>query len=345
MASRFGAAAGQIVVRLYALAIALVVAWAVYASVAYLFRSVFTPTDVPQRFLDWPARLDADALRRGDVAGVSREAPRAPLGHYHGVDRWFQPDPHNGCTIAGCHSALPHAKRKELRAFANFHAMFLTCQMCHEERAAGPVAARWASTSTGTWTQPPAVLRLMRYIEMEAGQIQDAPYAARETMVSLLSEAVEVTGSAVLEYLTQRIDAAEPGSPLWQHTLARVKEELPAHVRGEYGEKLSPAGPGNEPHKLVPQMAEAEQAMRDVLKTSKPYEAAYQRAHAGIVAKPSGCIGCHGGEPPLLDFESLGYSPARASYLRSTPIAKQIQHIQQGHEFYIPRILEGANGR
>jgi len=344
MASR-GSTAGHVVVRLYALAIALVVAWAVYASVTYLFRSVFRPIDVPQRFLDWPARLDADALLQGDVAGVSREAPRAPLGHYHGVEEWFQPDPHNGCTIAGCHLPLPHTKRKELRAFANFHATFLTCQMCHAQRAAGPIQARWASTSTGRWTQAPAVLRLMRYLDVEAEQIRAAPTVAHQTVVSLLSEVVDVTRSAVLKYLMQRIDAAEAGSPLWRRTLAQIKEEVPAHVRGEYGAKLSPADPGDEPRKLVPQMVEAEQAMRDVPKTSKPYEAAYQRAHARIVARPSGCIGCHGGEPPLLDFESLGYSPARASYLRSTPIAKQIQHIQQGHEFYIPRILEGENGR
>jgi hypothetical protein len=345
MRRRLVAMATKVIPRAYALALVLVVLWAVYASVAYMVRSVFRPRHVPARFLEWAARLEASDLLIPGAAGVTSPAPRAPLGHYHAVDRWYQPDPYNGCTTAGCHSPLPHTQRKAIRAFANLHATFLTCQLCHQKHPAQPVAARWVSTENGTWCEPPALLRLLRYLEIEANQIQRAPDTAQGTIIGLLDQAVSIVHDPMLEYLLQRLRACEPGSPVWQQTLDQLQAELPAHVRGEYGAKLAPADLEAEPRDLARSLARKAEPLLAATKGTKPYKDAWDDIHAEIVARPSGCVACHGGEPPMLDFESAGYPPKRASYLRGTPIARQIQRIQQGQKFYIPRILEGPDAQ
>ena len=133
--------------RTYALLILLLVSAAGYWAVRYLVRTVFYPPEVPAQILQWQGRLDAASLRGKSSAGVERAAPRSPMGHYHQVDQWFQPDASNGCTIGGCHEPLPHGSKIKVAAFANFHATFLDCRMCHQP-AAHPAAARWISTDT-----------------------------------------------------------------------------------------------------------------------------------------------------------------------------------------------------
>ncbi|MFQ6048312.1 MAG: hypothetical protein ACE5K7_02995 [Phycisphaerae bacterium] len=337
--------AKTVVARTYALALVLVVLWALYASLAYVIGSVFTPRRVPPRFLQWAAHLEAGDLFAPRAAGVSGRAPRAPLGHYHAVDRWFQPDPYNGCTTAGCHSPLPHTERKDVRAFANLHATFLTCQLCHQKHPAQPVAARWVSTEDGTWCEPPALLRLLRYLELQTSQIQADPERAHAVIVTLLGRAQSIARDPMLECLMQRLSACDPGSPVWQVTLEQLQAELPAHARGEYGAKLAPADLQAQPRELVRNLAAKAETMLTATKGSRQYKDAWSAIHADIVARPSGCVACHGGEPPRLDFESLGYPPKRAAYLRGMPIARQIQRIQQGQKFYLPRILEGPDAR
>ena len=64
--------------------------------------------------------------------------------------------------------------------------------------------------------------------------------------------------------------------------------------------------------------------------------AIHKQLHEGVIPAPQGCLPCHRGEPPLLDFAALGYSPARIQALQSTPVAEIMQQIREGQPFNLP---------
>lgn len=51
------------------------------------------------------------------------------LYEFHNVDVDAEKDKENLCVF--CHGNVPHAKKKEIRAFLNMHAFFLACETCH----------------------------------------------------------------------------------------------------------------------------------------------------------------------------------------------------------------------
>jgi hypothetical protein len=157
--------ARQLIVRSYSLLMLLVLGWAGYLAFASLLRTVFVPQPVPRRFLEWQGRIDVAALRSENVPGLTGPAARAPLGHYHRVEQWFELDPRNGCTLSGCHDPLPHTKKMKVPSFANMHTTFLACQMCHEPDVHAADSVAWYSTATGQVQPIPAVLRLRNYLE------------------------------------------------------------------------------------------------------------------------------------------------------------------------------------
>ena len=183
MSKKFRKVLHSVRIRLHALAVLLIVALAGYAAVAYLVRSVFWPVPVPSRYLQWQGQLNAESLWLSDSATVNAETPRAPLGHYHGVDRWFQPDPFNGCAISECHSPMPHNKIAAVRAFDNFHASFLTCHLCHEYNSESRTPVVWVSLKTGKPIGSPAILKLMNFFELNYHQIEANPTQAHSTIV------------------------------------------------------------------------------------------------------------------------------------------------------------------
>src|SRR3954452_1709491 len=85
-------------VRVYAALILLAITAGGFYAVRYLVRIVFFPPTLPPRFVQWQGNLEVASLRKSDQPGVETPAMRSPIGHYHGVDRWFQPDNTNGCT-------------------------------------------------------------------------------------------------------------------------------------------------------------------------------------------------------------------------------------------------------
>lgn len=241
------AAVKRAIVRLYALSIIVVIVGATYMAVAYLVKSIFRPTPVPREYLDWQAHIEVDALRdpnRFDQAGASG---RAPLGHYHALGRWVQASPRDGCTLSGCHGPLPHAKNVATRAFANFHAVFLTCQMCHQAYPGRPARATWISTTSGEPQAAPAILQLVKQLELGVDKIARDPAGIHPTIVDLLRKTLAVSGrDPLLEYLLMQIDTSEPGSPVWRHAVEQLSAELPDHLRGEYGAKLAPRDVGSD---------------------------------------------------------------------------------------------------
>ncbi len=332
--------AGRVTVRGYALVILLVLLWTGYAAVVYLVRTVFLPAPVPEQFLHWQARIDDETLRQIEAAGVTVPAPRAPLDHYHGIDRWFQPDPHNGCSSSGCHSPLPHGDRKEVRAFANLHATFMTCRMCHAEAAAHPAPAMWVSTASGTLQDPPALLQLTRLLEVNAEQLADRPAEIHPAMVRLLSEMLEVVhGDPVFEHLLVELNTTRPGSPVWRQAVRQLTEELPGHARGDYAAKLTPRTSDAEHRRSIEQLEDLARQYHAAAPESRQRRQMHEQIHRRIVAKPDSCLACHGEDPPRLDFEAAGYSPTRSAALRAAPIPRMIQNMREGQPFHLPGFM------
>ena len=329
-------------VRGYALALLLVVAWAGLLAFVYLYKFVFVPQPVPQRFVQWEARIDPASLRDGRH---DEEKPlRAPLSHYHQSERLTQKDPKNGCTIAGCHEPLPHANPKQVPAFANFHTTFLSCEMCHNPSAAAGGAAVWFDLATHSQTDGPALLKLIRYLDESNGEAQSNPRAAHTRITPLIARVVEVADrDPLLEHLRLQIDTSEPGSPVWRRSVEHLKRELPSHVRGEYGAKLTRdasryAGEFERLSDLAP-------GYNKSARGSGERQALHQQAHRGIVKEAVSCTTCHGGDKGSLDYAGLGYGPARARHLSHLQLANLMQQIRSGERFYIPRLLGSGDGK
>jgi len=344
-------AAKSIVLRLYALMILLVLVWAGYTAVTYLFGSVFKLTPVPEKFTEWQANFNVEALRGEDVPGVGKPAMRAPLGHYHGVDRWFQADAHNGCTVSGCHSPMPHSQLPAVRAFSNFHTTFLTCQTCHEPTETRPKPAVWVSMATGEVQEPPALLRLITHIQEDQDKIKNNPAAIHPVIVELLKQTLEIVGGdAPLNYLRVQIETSEPGSPVWRLAIGQLAVELPLHERGEYGAKIAPKAFGED---YLQFYGRIKRATRDyaraggggVEKMEPEVFQLYKDVHAPLRKDATSCMSCHGDKPSLLNLESLGYSSTRATALRSNPLADQMQQLRRGEPFKLPSFLGEGNAR
>jgi hypothetical protein len=344
-------------VRAYTALILAVVLAAGYFAFAYLLRSVFKPLPIPQRFLEWQAHLDASSLRQG-AAGLTGPAPRAPLSHYHKVDRWFQVDSHNTCTLAGCHLPLPHgvgqrasAARPPNRvaAFANLHVTFMDCAVCHEG-ASGRIDAQWVALSTGQKHEPPPMLRLAGFLEQNSDAIRQLldlhtgrattqsvkadVVAMHGTISGLLRSALTIVGGdPVLDDVLLELDSSNPGSPVWVRSLGQLVIEIPRHTRGEYGAKLARTNPGGG---APADRARVAEEVRRAGGSPTPQQ--WGRIHTGLLPRPEACLACHSDQPGMLDLEALGYSPKRAASLRALPLARKMQDIREGGEFELPRV-------
>jgi hypothetical protein len=317
----------------------LIVVWTSYTAVAYLFGSVFTPTVVPPELLTWAGELNTDTLRANDGTTRRVQPPRAPVGHYHGVDRWFQPDRHNNCTTVGCHEPLPHTKRKEVRAFANLHATFLDCRTCHDANISGPVGVHWISTVTGREQETPALLRLMNELETAGDTIQNAPAEIHPTILEQLRAViVGIGGDSALENLLVRIDTSQPGSPVWRQAVARLETELPNYTRGDYSAKIALRAPPED-------LNEPTRRYLAAAPDSPEREKLNQSIHKSVISRPDACLTCHGDDPPRLDLAALGYPPSQVAALLSAPTVRLIQRTIEGEPFYLPRILEPDDAR
>ncbi len=307
----------------------------------YLFRMVFTPAKLPEEFSQWQGRLDSAALRQEHIPGVTENAGRSPASHYHKVDRWFTPDPHNSCTASGCHSPLPHQPKTPIAAFPNLHVTFLDCRVCHEQTNKSAVAMHWVTTSTNRPQETPAVLRLVTLLET-MGTTRPEAQAAHPKIIALLREVI-ATGKTDrdLEELLVQIDTSVPDNPFWRKSVAQLAHDLPMHARGEYGAKLVRQDTATD-------SATVERLTKSYLAAGEGSDARKQlekQIHQTLLAKPNACANCHAADAGVLDFASLGYSAARTKSLRALPLAKMIQQIREGERFQLPQLLEGPDGR
>ena len=325
-------------VKLHALVVLLIVGWAGYMSVAVLVRSVFSPTLISEEFKGEFMTMDADSLRE-EIPLQNGFALRAPMGHYHEVDQWFQPDNHNGCAIVGCHSPLPHNKIAVVRSFDNFHATFLACQLCHEYTPASKTEPLWINIQTGGTQESPAILNLMLYLENNQQEIEDDPFSAHPTIVNLLRETLEINGGdPLLDYILAQLNTSEPGSPAWKHVVLELGIEIPQHARGEYGAKLAPS-PFDVPNFDYKKQGEVLSSLaRQYLAAADDEtrrQTIHDKIHGALLEKPQKCMVCHNSMAPILDYEKLGYSSTRTEFLENLSIAGQMEKIQQGQQFRI----------
>jgi hypothetical protein len=328
----------QIIIRLYALVILLVIVWTGYTAVTYLFRSVFTPVHVPEHMKQWAAVIDTSTLVDRDRATEAQMYPRAPLRHFHTLGALFEPAPNTGCTTSGCHGTLSHRKRKEIRAFANLHTTFMTCRMCHTADLTNPTEAMWIRADDGMRMETPPLLDLIRLLETQAIQINESPAEHHLTIIEYLRQAVEASRQdPILQYLLTQLETSEPGSPVWRGTVVQLRSELPNHARGEYGAMITPVTTNEQEQTFRARQRDLARKYFAAEPDSEEAEAIHKQIHERITTEPKGCTVCHGDEPPRLQFENLGYSSQRATLLRDAPTARMMIQIQQGHPFHLPR--------
>lgn len=334
---------GQFIVRLYALAIMVVVLWTGYTAVKYLADYVFTPVRVPEGFIDWQVTTDADELLTGRSQTTSSDTrdARAPLPHYHQITGWFQQDRHETCLTEGCHLPLPHTRNKAIRAFANFHTTFATCGICHDASAVEATSVVWTNNDTGQVQQPPAVLQLQTMFENNADLIADAPSEVHPRMVALLQQmSASMPEDSLVKFLRIQIDTSQPGSPVWRQAVRELESELPNQARGQYPAKLTYAPGRQRPSWPVNDHARLTRTYLDDNTSPQDRTQALNDLHAPVLPSPNACMKCHSQDGTTIDLEKAGYPSSRVQVLSSSPIASMMQQIRQGTPFYLPTFLE-----
>ncbi len=78
-------------------------------------------------------------------------------GHFHHIGFDIGPDKRSYCIK--CHGDMPHDAVKELRAFLNMHAFFVSCETCHVrlEESARTDVYKWYDRTTGDIVASPVM--------------------------------------------------------------------------------------------------------------------------------------------------------------------------------------------
>jgi len=327
----------NLLIRVWSLIIMLVVVGTAVMAVVYMIRYVFQPAVLPTWVRQGQPALQTEASWSDLIAGSAG----IPMSHYHRVGVWIRPDLTDNCTASDCHSALPHNRSKETRAFANMHATFVACELCHDKTITDPVQAVWLDKTTGQPRNAPAALLLMRQLEVDAEKIENNPAAEHAIIVERLSTLLNNIGpDPLLEYLLVRMNTAEPGSPVWQSTVSRLSQEVTKYVKGEYGAKLALARDDAERGRQRDRLSDLTRQFCKAAKDSPQQRALSRLIHEPVLAEPIGCVACHGGKTCRIDYTALGYPPSRQQALRHLPVAMLIQHNRQGQPFYLPGIVD-----
>ncbi len=345
--------------RIYAIGVILLVGWLSYVALRYLVVTLMFPTPVPGQIAGVPRRLTADVLatRRGDWLGVqANQNPRTPAAHYHQIGGWVRPDRFNTCAQSGCHAPVPHAERKELRAFLNLHATSIHCGVCHVEPGSSGIRTTWYDLDNGRAQAAPAALRLYAWLTAPEAQAELAqPTSATQgRFVGLLREAAAASDDApALTALATEAAAVRHDSPAFLRVLETARRILPRQFRGEYGAKLALRDPTSGRPLLKPaQLGDAgtPDAIRAYLAEFGGGRAGSDDRRKQLVAaihpRPRAaalhCTDCHRAEGAAFDFVAAGYPPARIVMLSQPAVFQMIEHIASGQPFFLPGFVQPA---
>ncbi|TWT44179.1 hypothetical protein RAS1_05880 [Phycisphaerae bacterium RAS1] len=352
VAARVGRAALNVGERVYAAAFALLILWVSWNAFSYLLESLLRPAPAPKAVTQFPKRLDESLLHgsRPDWVGLqATENPRTPPSHYHRFDNWIQADKFNDCARSGCHAPLPHAKRKEVRAFLNMHATTMHCGVCHFESEAQPLPLTWYDLQTGKACEPPPLLEALAFLlkAEERPQGQAPPIASlnieqqREIVTLLRAAAQRADGDANLQRMAAHMAAVTPGSDQLLRLVTVARELVQKSLRGLYGAKLAIRASDGRPMLAHPGTSEAIRAylalFRDVGEAQRKEMLA--RVHPLKRSTPLTCSACHREQGSQVDFSAAGYPAARITDLLSPAIFDMIDHISQGRPFYLPSFV------
>ena len=316
----------DVLVRAWSLAIMLVIIWTAVMAVVYMVLYVLRPAELPAWVQEGQPSLHKGVAWPDLAAG----APKTPMSHYHKVRVSIRPGLFDNCTTSGCHQPLPHSRSKEIRAFANFHTSFVSCELCHDKTITGLVQVAWRDKTTGRPRGAPAALLLMRQLEVDADRIEKEPDAEHATIVDRLSAFIQESGTdPLLASLLMRIQAAEPGSPAWRSAVSRLRQDMAGYVTGEYGATLALARSETERARQRGQMAGLTGEFVSSPVGSPRRVEAHRRIHERVLSRPSGCIACHGGTTCRIDYAALEYPPSRQQALRHLSVAALIQMDRQ----------------
>jgi hypothetical protein len=330
--------------RVYAVGVIVLTSWLSFLALRYLIVTLMFPSAAPPQIVGIPTRLDRSLLqtRRSEWLGVAvSENPRTPPAHYHRIDGWIQPDGFNDCTRAGCHTSLPHSKRKEVRAFLNMHATSLHCGVCHIRTDDRPLALTWYDLSRGKPRGAPSALLAYGFLTSDEGRKRLAqPTAADQTRLAdlLAAAAREADGLPALEELARHVAAVRPTSEAFQRLMDAARETLPRHFRGEYGAKLALRTPDSR-RPILGHPATAD-AVRDYLRSGASLsnverDRLLAKVHPLKREQPLHCMDCHRAEGSLVDLAGVGYPAARREALVRPAVFQMIQHISDGQPMHL----------
>ncbi len=334
----------ELIKRVYAIVIILLVAWLSYMAFRYLIVSLVVPAEAPPQIKQLPLRLDAGVLRAPPEqwTGVTAtRRPRLPLAHYHDITGWFQPDLVNDCTRSGCHVPIAHDRHKEVRAFLNMHATSMHCSVCHLQTDKQPLPLVWYDLRDGDMTDPPALLQAMALLLSEEGrQRMAAPTAAfQEELVHLLEQAAQQAGNdPALARLAESVAGPRFSSPMFTEVVRHVKDRLPLHYRGEYGAKLALRGDDGQPLLSHPgTAAEVQRFLREKDQMAPDTRAALlDKIHPLRRSPTLQCTACHQAAGSLVDLAAVGYPAQRVAELQQGWVFTAIEHIMAGESFQMP---------
>lgn len=313
-------------------------------SLNFLLSMLLTRETAPMHIVKVPTRLDADAFFAAaatpqEFSTVDTPEVRGPLAHFHKIPQWFQPDPRDTCTTAGCHSPLPHGNRIEVRAFLNMHATFVDCLVCHAEGDRGPADAGWFSLPARTPSGTPAILEMASYLEALPPITADNATAVSTRLQTLLESALPASGhNTQLANWLARVRTTHPESRIFRQLVDEMRDGISLHVRGEYAAKIGFMRDGRVVSDLT---ADQQAAAREYLAQQKAAPAAQlqpvlDRVHTGIRSVGAMCTPCHAEQPTLVDIAKLGYPPRRVTELRESAIIRSVLKIEAGQPFYLP---------
>ncbi len=339
--------------RVYALALMCLVLWLSWKAFIYLVAALILPAEAPPQIVDLPTRLDETTLARsgGSFAGLrATENPRVPLSHYHRLETWYQPEPLNGCTQAGCHVPLPHGKNKADRAFLNMHATSLHCGVCHERSDRKPLDLVWYDLRSGEPAGPPALLESYRWLTSRSPQ-EDEGFTREDQrrIVSLLRAASEESDAdPVLEHLAGHLAAVSVKGSEFKRLLVLARDTIPRHFRGEYGAKLALADPvSGEP--LLGNSSRDPAVVEYLEKRDRLGDEAQKRllekVHPTKRDPTLECSQCHTLEGSLVDLAAAGYPEARRRAIVEPIVMQAVENMKAGRPFHIPTFLAPVPGR
>jgi hypothetical protein len=338
----------DLIERVYAAAVIVVVAWLSYRALYYLVITLMFPTPAPPQITGVPTRLTQEVLKtaQSEWVGVqTNENPRAPLAHYHRLEGWIQPDPWNNCTQSGCHAPLPHTQSKELRAFLNAHATSQHCGVCHMETEQTPLPVAWYDLQDGQRSEPPPVLKLYAWMVSDEGRAELAnPTTATQNKVVRLLQAgaAAADGARPLQEFARHFAAVRHTSPAFQRLVEEARDALPRHFRGEYGAKLALLQAGTD--NVLLGHPDSAAAVAEFRKRAGELSIAQRanlvsRIHNARRETPLHCTDCHSTRKSLIDFAALGYPAERVQQLSQPMIFRMIEHIGAGEPFYLPGFM------